>query len=163
MRIFALLRSLFYATLFVWLWTWLVPRWIGIRGEWHAADSAPWRWLGLIPAVVGAAGVLWCIIDFSFAGHGTPAPFDAPRRFVARGPYRYVRNPMYLSFGCFLIGVGILFAHWSWTIAVYAVALILIVNLFVLLYEEPALRAKFGEEYDAYCAGVPRWTPRPPR
>jgi protein-S-isoprenylcysteine O-methyltransferase Ste14 len=34
------------------------------------------------------------------------------------------------------------------------------VNVFVLLYEEPTLRRKFGEEYEAYCKRVPRWLPR---
>ena len=36
-------------------------------------------------------------------------------------------------------------------------------HVFVLLYEEPTLRATFGAEYDAYCRRVPRWLPRPPR
>ena len=163
MRTFALLRALCYMLLFIWLWAWQVPLGLGIGGDWHAADAQPWRWLGAVPAVLGVVGCWWCIFDFAFAGEGTPAPFDAPRRFVARGPYRYVRNPMYLSFAMFLLGVALLFAHWSWMIAAYAAALIVLVNLFVWFYEEPVLRRKFGEEYAGYSARVARWLPRKPR
>jgi protein-S-isoprenylcysteine O-methyltransferase Ste14 len=35
-------------------------------------------------------------------------------------------------------------------------------HLFVIAYEEPTLRASFGAEYEAFCAGVPRWIPRSP-
>jgi protein-S-isoprenylcysteine O-methyltransferase Ste14 len=42
------------------------------------------------------------------------------------------------------------------------IALIAVVGLalFVRLYEEPALRKKFGADYDEYCKNVPRWFPR---
>jgi protein-S-isoprenylcysteine O-methyltransferase Ste14 len=35
-------------------------------------------------------------------------------------------------------------------------------HLFVVLYEEPTLREKFGKEYEEYCRQVPRWIPRRP-
>jgi hypothetical protein len=40
-----------------------------------------------------------------FIGKGTPAPFDPPRKLVIRGPYRFVRNPMYVDGGMILAGV----------------------------------------------------------
>jgi protein-S-isoprenylcysteine O-methyltransferase Ste14 len=42
----------------------------------------------------------------------------------------------------------------------YALVVGLGFHLFVLLYEEPALRGKFVEEYKEFCAHVPRWLPR---
>jgi protein-S-isoprenylcysteine O-methyltransferase Ste14 len=35
-------------------------------------------------------------------------------------------------------------------------------HIFVVVYEEPTLRATFGAEYDAYCQRVARWLPRRP-
>src|SRR5262245_1992115 len=55
------------------------------------------RLIGLVPAALGVAIYLWCAWDFTFAGQGTPAPYDAPRLLVMRGLYRIIRNPMYVG------------------------------------------------------------------
>lgn len=116
--------------------------------------------IGFLPMVTGAFVALRCIWNFIFIGRGTPAPFDAPKTLVTRGFYRYVRNPMYLGVGLVLIGEAILLASLSWQIVVYGVALFAIVNLFIMLYEEPTLTRLFGEEYLIYHQNVPRWIPR---
>ena len=113
-----------------------------------------------IPAVLGFAVAVKCMWDFGWAGHGTPAPIAAPQRLVVVGFYRYVRNPMYVGF----------FAGWCSLWAVYgeanrrslivALVALAIAELFVRLYEEPTLRAKFGADYEEYCRNVPRWIPR---
>jgi protein-S-isoprenylcysteine O-methyltransferase Ste14 len=71
---------------------------------------------------------------------------------------------MYLGMAMALIGEAILFADRSslLRIVIYGIALIVIVVLFVLLYEEPALRRRFGFEYEAYCRRVNRWWPARP-
>jgi protein-S-isoprenylcysteine O-methyltransferase Ste14 len=74
------------------------------------------------------------------------------------GPYGVVRNPMYWSVASVMLGEAAVF-H-SLALAELAVAFFAGVNLFVLFYEEPALRRKFGEEYEEYCRRVPRWLPR---
>jgi protein-S-isoprenylcysteine O-methyltransferase Ste14 len=114
-------------------------------------------------ALVLLAGVLVllrCVWDFFVAGHGTLAPFDPPRRLVVRGLYRYTRNPMYNGVLGTLLGEAWLFD--SIAVLQYTGAVALMFHLFVMLYEEPALEAKFGESYRAYEAAVPRWgfTPR---
>ena len=91
-------------------------------------------------------------------GRGTPAPIDPPKELVARGLYRYVRNPMYVGVMSILVGEALIFA--SRTLVWYAVTVFIGFNLFVLLYEEPTLRHKFGAAYERYCAAVPRWLPR---
>ena len=101
-----------------------------------------------------------CFVNFFLVGKGTPAPFDAPRHLVVSGPYRYVRNPMYLGAGLVLVGCGILFAQFSGVLVGYALGIVVLVNLFVFLYEEPTLRHKFGAEYEEYCRNVRRWIPR---
>src|SRR5438093_2707116 len=108
------------------------------------------RFLGLPPILLGAVTYLWCAWDFTFTGRGTPAPFDPPKELVVRGLYRYVRNPMYVGVMNILLGEALLFA--SRTLLWYAAVVFVGCNLFVLLYEEPTLRRKFGADYERYCA-----------
>ena len=163
-NLFSIVRSAVFAALFIWLVMWLLPRWIGIHADWHAPEAAPLRWIGLVPFVGGCVVVLTCVWRFSTTGQGTPMPLDPPRKFVAVGPYRYVRNPMYLGMALALIGEAILFADRASLvrIIVCGLALVVIIVLFVLLYEEPALRRRFGFEYENYCRKVNRWWPSRP-
>jgi protein-S-isoprenylcysteine O-methyltransferase Ste14 len=111
-------------------------------------------------AVLGAILVLVCAGVFIIRGRGTPAIFDAPRVFVAIGPYRYVRNPMYIGGLILLLGLGLYLG----SIAILLLALLLsgLVHLFVLFYEEPTLMRRFGRSYEEYLRSVRRWMPRLP-
>jgi protein-S-isoprenylcysteine O-methyltransferase Ste14 len=77
---------------------------------------------------------------------------------VVKGLYRYIRNPMYLSVT--LIVLGELLLTGSSGLLVYWAVWFAGVNLFVLGYEEPSLRQRFGAEYDRYRKEVGRWVPR---
>jgi protein-S-isoprenylcysteine O-methyltransferase Ste14 len=121
---------------------------------------APLAWLGLLPALAGVAIYLWCAWDFATFGRGTPVIFDAPQRLVARGLFRWVRNPMYCAVLLMVLGQAVLF--WSAPTLWYAAALALIFHSFVVLYEEPVLRRKFGDSYQEYRNSVPRWIPKKP-
>jgi protein-S-isoprenylcysteine O-methyltransferase Ste14 len=116
---------------------------------------------GMLLLVPGGILGLSCAGMFITRGRGTPAPFDAPREFVAAGPYRYVRNPMYVGGLIFLAGFG-LYAR-SISILLMSLGLFLAVHLFVVFYEEPTLKKHFGAAYDAYVRDVHRWIPRRPR
>ena len=113
---------------------------------------------GFVVGAVGGLLALWCVVTFAIVGKGTPAPFDPPRRLVMRGPYRVVRNPMYVGAGLALAGAALYYGSRSlvWYTALFLVA----THLFVVWYEEPALRRTFGQEYAAYCQRVGRWWPR---
>jgi protein-S-isoprenylcysteine O-methyltransferase Ste14 len=117
--------------------------------------------LGVGLLAVGLATYIRCVWDFAVFGRGTPLPLDAPRRLVVRGLYRYMRNPMYLGVLCVAAAWPAILAS-SWLL-VYAAALALAFQLFVVLHEEPRLRVLYGAEYDAYRRTVPRWLPRPRR
>lgn len=65
---------------------------------------------------------------------------------------------MYVSVTLVLVGECLLFV--SWNLLVYALCAWFFFHLFVLLYEEPTLRKKFGGSYEEYCKAVPRWIPR---
>lgn len=134
----------------------LVPWWLGRLGP--RLTLGPWRAVGLLPLAVGAGLLLVCNLLFVRQGRGTAAPYDPPRALVIRGPYRYVRNPMYVSASLIVVGWGL----WMQAVSLLAYAVVVTVayQLFVRYYEEPRLRARFGPEYAAYTASVPRWIPR---
>jgi protein-S-isoprenylcysteine O-methyltransferase Ste14 len=133
---------------------WLLTRW--------EADDAPaaLRVAGVVLIALGVGLVVETTARFALQGRGTPAPFAAPERFVARGSYRIVRNPMYVGVLALIVGQGLLLGRevlLGWA----AVAAILF-QLFVVLHEEPELKRRFGEQYEAYRRRVGRWLPKSP-
>ncbi len=155
---FVLMRAVTYAALFIGFLLVFLPgrvlEWSGVR---RPAALGLTQVVGLAIVILGAALALWCILTFVFVGRGTPAPFDPPRRLVVRGPYRYVRNPMYIGAGLALAGAALFYG--SWPLVGYTVLFLLITHLFVRLYEEPTLRRLFGAEYEVYSRRVKRWRP----
>jgi protein-S-isoprenylcysteine O-methyltransferase Ste14 len=138
----------------------IVP-WLLLQSSGEAVMPSISIWLiGLLPLLVGEVLYFWCAGAFTFTGHGTPAPIDAPIFLVREGPYQWVRNPMYHAVLYILIGEAILF-H-SLLLAGYVLLVGIVVHLFVVFYEEPTLRSQFGESYEAYLRTVPRWLPRSP-
>ncbi len=134
-----------------------VPWWILTR---HDAGATPTVWPAVGVIAVGAALYLWCVWLFATVGRGTPGPWDAPRRLVAAGPYRWVRNPIYVAALLVVLGEAGLFL--SLSLLVYAGAMGIVCHLFVVGYEERTLRRRFGDTYTEYLRTVPRWIPRPP-
>ncbi len=151
------LRTLIFTVLAPGTVVLLIPRWILPRGAQISSGGS--LILGVVVLTAGVAIYLWCAFcAFAMVGRGTPAPFDAPTRLVAHGLYRFVRNPMYWGVSLILIGEAALFG--SQAIAGYLAVWFAFVFFFVLIYEEPALRHKFGSEYEEYCSKVPRWLPK---
>jgi protein-S-isoprenylcysteine O-methyltransferase Ste14 len=108
--------------------------------------------------VAGAALYAWTVWEFAIYGRGTPAPIDAPRRLVIVGPYRRVRNPMYL--GVLTVIAGWICRYGQAVLIGYWLAVAAGFHLFVLVYEEPHLRRRFPLDYPSYCLRVRRWLPR---
>ncbi len=152
------LASLMVGGAFFALWFWLLPRWLGFSVQ--IAGAARWRWLAAVPSVLGFAIALRCVWDFGWTGRGTPVPVAPPQRLVVVGFYRYVRNPMYVGFAFGWIGLWVIFGHANLALVIAVALVALGVDLFVLFYEEPILRAKFGADYEEYCRNVRRWWPR---
>ena len=131
---------------------WLLTRWV--------ADDPPLalRIAGALLLAAGAALVLETTARFALQGRGTPAPFAPPERFVARGSYRFTRNPMYVGVLALIAGQALLLGRE--VLLLWAGAAALLFHLFAVLHEEPGLRRRFGAEYEAYCSDVGRWGPR---
>jgi protein-S-isoprenylcysteine O-methyltransferase Ste14 len=158
-RLFVLVRAVIYATLFIGLVLVYVPsRLLPISGIARAPAVAAPQIAGLVLATLGGALALWCIVTFIFVGQGTPAPFDPPRRLVIRGPYHFVRNPMYLG-ACGVVAGAALYYR-SLPLLAYGCALLIATHLLVVFYEEPTLTRQFGQDYEAYRQRVKRWLPR---
>jgi protein-S-isoprenylcysteine O-methyltransferase Ste14 len=155
------LRSIFFALLFPGTVTVFVPYFI-VSGSGTVSPGhwALWRYLFLLPSAIGAGILFRCIWDFAVAGRGTLAPVDPPKRLVVRGLYRYVRNPMYLGVMMILFGECLTFE--SIRLFYYTICVFVIVHLFIVFYEEPALHRQFGESYEIYCNNVRRWMPHRP-
>jgi protein-S-isoprenylcysteine O-methyltransferase Ste14 len=139
----------------------LVPCWILATGAGGRLSLGVFRWLGLLPLLAGVAGLASCYVAFAIVGRGTPSPLDPPRMLVAGGLYRFVRNPIYLSAVLVLVGEAVLWQ--APALVLYAGLFWVGSHLFVIGYEEPRLRRRFGPSYGAYSAAVPRWVPQRPR
>jgi protein-S-isoprenylcysteine O-methyltransferase Ste14 len=120
------------------------PRWVGF----------PWRYAGLALIVAAA----WFGIGGTrlFAKHGTTIrPFEEPSVLMVEGPYRYSRNPLYLSLFLTLAGIAFLFG--SLTPFLVLPLFVWVVGDRVIRKEEAILERRFGEEYLAYKGRVRRW------
>ena len=122
---------------------------LGIPGE---------RAAGGVLVGLGVAVLLDCFGRFVLKGRGTPAPVAPTETLVVSGLYRHVRNPMYVAVLLVILGQALLFG--SRVLLPYATVVWLLFQAFVLAYEEPALRRRFGSSYEAYRANVRRWWPR---
>jgi protein-S-isoprenylcysteine O-methyltransferase Ste14 len=109
---------------------------------------------------LGASLVVVAIALFSlsvakFHAAGTPVPARKPTTAIVRtGPYRFSRNPIYLAFSVFQVGIAI-WVNSLWLLATLAAALLLM--HYVVPREERYLERRFGAEYLDYKASVRRW------
>lgn len=161
------MRSRVHAILGTFAFFWIAP---GMVGGWVPYALTGWEWrlpllgvpsgrvLGVFLLAAGLAVVLESFARLAFEGRGTPAPIAPAATLVVSGLYRYVRNPMYLGVLAVVVGQALLLG--SLALLAYAGVLWLLFHLFVLGYEERALRRQFGGSYETYQAHVRRWCPR---
>jgi protein-S-isoprenylcysteine O-methyltransferase Ste14 len=138
----------------------LLPWWLT---GWQMRDLTPaWlpvRALGALLIFAGIAVLIDGFVRFVMDGVGTPAPAGPTERLVVSGPYRRVRNPMYLAVSAIIVGQALTLGQI--VLVPYALAFSLVTYLFVRWYEEPYLQRRFGAQYDAYRRHVRAWWPMP--
>ncbi len=156
--LFIALKAVVYMTGFLVFFGWVAWN-VRVLDRRMGVLLPPWTGaLGILCTVLGGGMALLCAAIFVARGRGTPAVFDPPPEFVALGPYKVVRNPMYIGGLALLVGFGLY--ERSVSMPALAAALFLLVHLFVIYIEEPQLKRRFGSTYEGYCQAVPRWIPR---
>jgi protein-S-isoprenylcysteine O-methyltransferase Ste14 len=147
------------------VFTAVVPGLGGVYVPWliltrHGESPRPMAWLAVSIISIGVVLYFSCLWFFGAVGRGTPGLWDSPRRVVTVGPYKWVRNPIYI--GALLIVSGEAWLFHSVGLVFYTVALAIAFHVIVLGYEEPRLRVRFGEGYEIYRQTVSRWIPHSP-
>lgn len=115
------------------------------------------QYIGLLFIFIGIIGYLLCFWNFIIDAKGSPMPGDQ-NHLMTKGLYRYVRNPMYISFFLIILGEGLFFQ--SKVLFYYLFGWMVFFQLRLIFFEEPGLRKKFEESYVQYCRSVRRWIPR---
>jgi len=151
-----ILKTLLFTILVPGMVLGLVPRWL--LGGFSRPESGPLTGLGILVILIGGAVYLRCAWEFAVRGLGTPAPIAPTKFLVTTALHGYVRNPMYIGVFGVLLGEVVTFR--SMVLLLYAAFFCLAVQLFVIFYEEPTLRCRFGESYEEYLRCVPRWIPK---
>jgi protein-S-isoprenylcysteine O-methyltransferase Ste14 len=126
----------------------------------HLAVPLPFLPVTLaVPLGVPIVAVAIALFSYSvarFRAAGTPLPARKPTTAIVRtGPYRFSRNPIYLAFSLFQLGIAI-WVNSVWLLATLVGAVALI-NSVVIPKEEQYLERKFGAQYLDYKASVRRW------
>ena len=114
--------------------------------------------IGILIMCAGLCVMTATISTFILTGKGTLAPWSLTRKLIIGGIYGYVRNPMIMGVMTVLIGESI--AIISLNIFIWTIMFFVINNFYFILYEEPNLAKRFGDEYREYKRNVPRWIPR---
>ena len=111
-------------------------------------------WSGWLLIVLATILLLWCFSLF-LSSKTTIMPRNPVSTLVQRGPYRFSRNPMYVSLGLFHLGIALSTGN-AWHLLTFLPDM-LIIRYAVIAPEEAYMQQKFGEAYTRYCQQVPRW------
>jgi len=108
--------------------------------------------------ILGSLLIIWAAYTLLRFSGASGAPGDPTRRLVTVGPYRWIRNPIYLGDILLLFGA----AFFSKSIALFLLGIfsIPVIDLYVRLVEEPRTERRFEDDYQRYKPIVPRWIPK---
>jgi protein-S-isoprenylcysteine O-methyltransferase Ste14 len=122
-----------------------LPQW-----DWYLANES-----GIALMAIGVMLYVYCAIRFAREGRGTPSPIEPTRRLVTSGIFRYSRNPIYVGYVAFLLGLFVFFG--DTLLLAYALLVAGLIHALVVRWEEPDLTQRFGDEYESYLQRTPRW------
>lgn len=112
------------------------------------------KWIGIVLIAIAVALSVSAFIQFR-RKHTAVMPYKPTTAIIESGPFRFTRNPLYLSLAIGYVGVAILMNS-TWPLLLLPLVL-LVVHRGVILREERYLEQKFGDEYNAYKVRVRRW------
>ncbi len=114
------------------------------------------QFFGILLVIISLFIIGYCMRIFRVVGKGTPVPIEPPKEFVTSGLYKYLRNPMYVSY--VIMYLGLFFISGSWLLFFFTLLLLIpFINLAVIFIEEPELEKRFGDSYLEYKKKVKRW------
>lgn len=116
--------------------------------------GSSWGWFGLMLVIAALGFGKWAISMFKKAGTNVP-PNKPAHAIVQGGPFKYTRNPMYLSFVVMYVGLAMLAD--APLMLFLTLGLWYVLDTQVIEKEEAYLTEKFGDEYLSYCDKVRRW------
>ena len=114
----------------------------------------PWHYAGIGIASLGVVIAVWSVALFRHI-RTTIIPFQESTALITWGPYRFTRNPMYLSMAFFLLGAAFFVGSLS-PFVVVPIFIVVIQKLFISR-EEPMLAERFPAEFPGYRRKVRRW------
>ncbi len=114
--------------------------------------------LGIIVILIGIVFLIYLLKIFKVIGKGTPVVIEPTTKLIIIGPYKFVRNPMYLTHLFVFLGMFLYFGRIL--LLLYLILSWIAFHLFIVMWEEPQLKKRFGESYLDYIEKVPRWFPK---
>ncbi len=139
---------------------WLLSQ-VGPRLGWRGGTPSPWNLIGLALTAVAFSVLMWCV-SLHFARYKAKVPMvSTPQFLLLRGPYRFSRNPMYISDSAILFGWAVFYG--SVTVLLGCLAFAAYLAFVLVPSEERQLLDRFGDQYAAYTRSVARWVGKPPR
>jgi protein-S-isoprenylcysteine O-methyltransferase Ste14 len=136
-----------------WVISLLAPRY-----GWATGRPGLWNLLGLIPVLVGTAGLIWGVAAHSMQS-SKGLEWELDRSYVLmRGLYAFSRHPMYLSELILLFGWAIFYG--SISVLITWLVFYMFFNYYAMPLEERVMEAHFGDAYRKYKTKVPRWIGR---
>ena len=111
--------------------------------------------LGVALVAIAWIPSLWAFLLFRAEGTEINPISPTNRKLVARGPYRFTRNPMYLGLVILSAGIAVWVGTWPFLLA--PIAVFATVNWVHIPFEEAKMSRQFGEEFDSYVRKVRRW------
>ena len=139
---------------------------LSVRHGWSAGHPAIWNWLGLLLVAAGIGMIIWTIAlhregAMSRGWRFEKTPFEPARYLIVRGPYRYSRNPIYLSHLAIWMGWALFYG--SVVVLANFFVLWMVLVFLIVPYEERGLARTQGEPYAHYRNEVGRWFGRASR
>ena len=150
-------RVVFAFSLLSWLGIFgLVPWLVGSTGRkvgWRLGRPAAVNRVGLVALGAGASGLGWCLTAHYDPGEKVAVSL-VPDTLIAKGPYRFSRNPMYVCEQALLLGWAVYFGSPGLVVGMSVLAGAM---RYAVAREERTLEGRFGESWREYAAKVPRW------
>ena len=131
-----------------------------INAENHTifAEIGVLRFIGPAFIFVGLIGTLACYWNFIYDAKGAPLIEGMQKHLIVKGLYKYVRNPIYISWYLIIFGEAVYFQ--SLDLLLYLAGWMVFFQIKVVYSEEPYLSVTFGDSYESYRKSVRRWIPR---